>query len=266
MKCERARRRGLRALEEMREVPIVAVPDIHIQPKSAPRFSPPPPCIPDPCLPLGAPPPAIPRAPSVGDLPPVFSEERNLSGAVGDDSALRETARSYRAASIRPSARRAMTSSASARYAPGAAASIQSMPLFITPGCAWLIRCVQPTSITREIPPSGHVAGQYAQNDFQFGVHKAPANAPLVWAAGCDRRRQRCRSRRSQSRRASMRFVRLPGRGMRIFGARTVSSDPDWRYVNVRRLMMMIEKAIEVAIAMGGVRAERHLDPRQAAT
>jgi phage tail sheath protein FI len=40
----------------------------------------------------------------------------------------------------------------------------------------------------------------------------------------------------------------LPGRGLRIFGARTVSSDVDWRYVNVRRLMMMIEKAIEAAI------------------
>ncbi len=44
-----------------------------------------------------------------------------------------------------------------------------------------------------------------------------------------------------------MRSGRLPGRGLRIFGARTVSSDTDWRFVNVRRLMMMIEKAIDVA-------------------
>ena len=44
-----------------------------------------------------------------------------------------------------------------------------------------------------------------------------------------------------------MRFALFPGRGIRIFGARTVSSDPDWRFVNVRRLMMMIEKAIDVA-------------------
>src|SRR5262249_41342643 len=40
----------------------------------------------------------------------------------------------------------------------------------------------------------------------------------------------------------------LPGRGIRIFGARTVSSDPDWRFVNVRRLLMMIEKAIDVSM------------------
>src|SRR5262249_2260940 len=39
----------------------------------------------------------------------------------------------------------------------------------------------------------------------------------------------------------------LVGRGLRIFGARTTSSDPDWRFVNVRRLLMMIEKAIDVA-------------------
>jgi phage tail sheath protein FI len=39
----------------------------------------------------------------------------------------------------------------------------------------------------------------------------------------------------------------LTGRGIRIFGARTMSSDPDWRYINVRRLMIMIEKAIYLA-------------------
>src|SRR5256885_13057763 len=49
----------------------------------------------------------------------------------------------------------------------------------------WL-RVVDPlrsgAALTRAIPPSGHVAGQSAQTDGQFGVHKAPANAPLVWA------------------------------------------------------------------------------------
>ena len=66
--------RGLRTLEDVCEVAIVAVPDIHIQPKAAPRFSPPPPCIPDPCLPGERAAGAFPRAPSVGDLPPVFPE------------------------------------------------------------------------------------------------------------------------------------------------------------------------------------------------
>jgi uncharacterized protein len=40
----------------------------------------------------------------------------------------------------------------------------------------------------------------------------------------------------------------LPGRGLRILGARTVSSDPDWRFVNVRRLLIMLEKAIDRSV------------------
>ena len=40
----------------------------------------------------------------------------------------------------------------------------------------------------------------------------------------------------------------IGGRGLRLLGARTMSSDPDWRFVNVRRLMMMIEKALEIAL------------------
>ena len=51
----------------------------------------------------------------------------------------------------------------------------------------------------------------------------------------------------------------LPGRGVRIFGARTVSSDTDWRFVNVRRLMMMIEKAVEVAIQWAVFEPNRRL-------
>ena len=40
----------------------------------------------------------------------------------------------------------------------------------------------------------------------------------------------------------------LPGRRIRILGARTVSSDPDWRFVNVRRLLMMIERALYISL------------------
>ncbi len=70
---KRQRTRGLRALAEISEVSVLAVPDINIQPQPTPRHLPPPHCIPDPCLP---PPPPVPviRAPSVGDLPPKFSD------------------------------------------------------------------------------------------------------------------------------------------------------------------------------------------------
>jgi len=243
----RARKaRGLRTLEEMREVAVVAVPDIHIQPKSPPRFSPPPPCVPDPCLPLSAPPLGNPRTPSVGDLPPVFSEGaiyQVQSALIRHCEKLRD-----RIALLDPP----FSASRDDKLGVGAVRAWRSRfdSKYAALYYPWL-RVVDPlhslASIVREIPPSGHVAGQYAQSDFQFGVHKAPANAPLIWAedvtvfvndavlgilnpSGINAIRP------------------LPGRGLRICGARTISRDSDWQYVPVRRLMMMVEKAIEVAI------------------
>ena len=68
--------RGLGALERVPEVAIVAVPDINIQPLAPPRYAPLPPCVPDPCLPPPPPAPATPLPSSVGDLPPVFTEQQ----------------------------------------------------------------------------------------------------------------------------------------------------------------------------------------------
>jgi len=114
----------------------------------------------------------------------------------------------------------------------------------------WL-RVVDPlrslVALTRDIPPSGHVAGQYAQTDLQLGVHKAPANAPLVWVQ--DVTVVVNDAVQGVLNPVGINAIRpLPGRGIRIFGARTVSSDPSWRFVNVRRLLMMIEKAIDLSI------------------
>jgi uncharacterized protein len=100
--------------------------------------------------------------------------------------------------------------------------------------------------LTRRIPPCGHVAGQYARSDLETGVHKAPANAPLVWAQNVSVLIDDATHGLLNP--DGINAIRvLPGRGLRIFGARTVSSDPDWRYVNVRRLMMMVEKAIDLS-------------------
>jgi phage tail sheath protein FI len=114
----------------------------------------------------------------------------------------------------------------------------------------WL-RVVDPlratVSLTRDIPPSGHVAGQYAHSDIEVGVHKAPANAALAWIQ--DVTVSINDAVHGVLNPSGINAIRpLPGRGIRIFGARTVSSDPDWRFVNVRRLLMMIEKAIDVSI------------------
>jgi uncharacterized protein len=240
-----AKIRGVRALEEISEVSIIAVPDINIQPRVIPRYIPPPPCIPDPCLPTGPPAAAVPRPPSVGDLPPVFSEAEIFqvqSEMIDQCETLRD-----RMALIDPP----LSAARDDKVGVGAVRAWRSRfdskyAAFYYP---WL-RIVDPLrsaiSITRDLPPSGHVAGQYARSDFQFGVHKAPANSPLVWVqdvtvAVNDQVHGVLNP-------IGINAIRpLAGRGIRIFGARTVSSDPDWRFVNVRRLLMMIEKAIDVA-------------------
>jgi phage tail sheath protein FI len=100
---------------------------------------------------------------------------------------------------------------------------------------------------TRDVPPSGHVLGQYAAAELNVGVHKAPANSPLAWTQ--DVTVTLDDERHGLLNHAGVNVIRtLPGRGIRILGARTLSSDPDWRYVNVRRLLLMIEKAIELSI------------------
>ena len=244
---ERARKsRGLRTLEEIREVAVVAVPDIHIQPRSPARFSPPPPCIPDPCLPLGATQPASSRPPTMGDLPPVFSDSaifKVQSALIQHCEKLRDRIAlldppfsAVRDDKLGIGAVRAWRSRFDSKYA-----------AFYYPWLRVVDPLRSPLSGVREIPPSGHVAGQYAHSDFQFGVHKAPANAPLIWAQ--DVTVLINDAVHGILNPAGINAIRpLPGRGLRIFGARTTSSDSDWQYVNVRRLMMMIEKAIEAAI------------------
>ncbi len=239
------KRRGLRTLEDVREVAIVAVPDIHIQPKPAARFSPPPPCIPDPCLPMSVRP-AVPRPLSLGDLPPVFPDEaiyQVQSALIQHCEKLRDRIAlldppfsAARDDKLGVGAVRAWRSRFDSKYA-----------AFYYPWLRVVDPLRSPRSPVREIPPSGHVAGQYAQNDFQSGVHKAPANAPLIWAE--DVTVSVDDAVHGILNPAGINAIRpLPGRGLRVFGARTMSSDIEWQYVNVRRLMMMIEKAIEAAI------------------
>jgi phage tail sheath protein FI len=99
-------------------------------------------------------------------------------------------------------------------------------------------------SLVRAIPPSGHVAGVCARVDLAVGVHVAPANQDLAWAVGVGMELDAERHGLLNS--LGVNCIRpTPGRGIRIVGARTVSSDPSWRFLNVRRLMCMIEEAVE---------------------
>lgn len=94
-----------------------------------------------------------------------------------------------------------------------------------------------------DVPPSGHIAGIYARNDTTRGVHKAPANEVVM---GADSVRGITKGEQDVLNPAGVNCIRsFPGRGLRVWGARTLSSDPAWRYVNVRRLFNYIEKSIE---------------------
>lgn len=97
---------------------------------------------------------------------------------------------------------------------------------------------------TRTVPPCGHIAGVYARTDETRGVHKAPANEVVRGALGLEV--QVTKGEQDMLNPIGVNVVRsFPGRGIRVWGARTLSSDPSWRYINVRRLFNMIEESIE---------------------
>jgi phage tail sheath protein FI len=97
---------------------------------------------------------------------------------------------------------------------------------------------------TRHVPPSGYVAGVYARTDATRGVHKAPANEIVRGCLGLEV--QVTKGEHDLLNPIGVNVIRsFPGRGIRIWGARTLSSDPAWRYIPVRRLFNMIEESIE---------------------
>jgi phage tail sheath protein FI len=118
------------------------------------------------------------------------------------------------------------------------------------------VRVLDPRSRgTILVPPSGFMAGIYANNDVTRGVHKAPANyevrgilakdlspteGPLEYVA----------TKGDQDILNPVginviRDFRASGRGVRVWGARTISADPEWIYINVRRLFNYVEESIE---------------------
>jgi phage tail sheath protein FI len=107
----------------------------------------------------------------------------------------------------------------------------------------WL-QVMNPLSGNRlSVPPSGHVAGVWARNDDTRGVHKAPANEVLRGVIALQN--VITRSEQEFLNPLGVNCMRaFPAQGIRIWGARTLSSDPEWRYINVRRLFNYIEESI----------------------
>lgn len=244
-----AARRGIAALAPVEEIALLAAPDIHIQPRAPNPLRPPSGCEADRCLPPPVLPPA-PPPPATGDLPPRFTlgqiyqvqaamvaqcERRRDRIALLDAPFETCNRLSFSVNELRAWRSRFDTKFA-ALYAP------------------WLL-VVDPLraggnparALTRPIPPSGHVAGLCAALDLRSGVHVAPANVPLLWVQ--DASLAFDDARHGQLNMLGINLLRAqPGRGVRVLGARTMSSDTDWRFVNVRRLMSMIAKAIDLSI------------------
>jgi Bacteriophage tail sheath protein len=238
-------RKGIAALGEIDEISLAAIPDIHIQPRIV-IYNPPPPCAPNPCL---LPPPVLPAPqpkPVFEDGPPVFSAsdiERVSAALVLHCERHRD-----RVALIDPP----FATATDDRL--GIAAIRDFRKLFDSTYAAiyfpWL-HMPDPLPGSREptlaVPPCGHVAGQIAAADLRVGVHKAPANTPLLlaerttFAIGS--------AEHGLLNTDGINAIRaVPGRGLRVAGARLVSSNSDFRFLNVRRLLLMIERSLETSI------------------
>ncbi|MFI9627598.1 phage tail sheath family protein [Streptomyces sp. NPDC052042] len=107
----------------------------------------------------------------------------------------------------------------------------------------WIRVADAPSGRARLVPPSGHVAGVWARNDASRGVHKAPANEVVRGAIALQT--QLTKGEHDQLNPIGLNCIRsFPGRGIRIWGARTLASDLAWRYLNVRRLFNYLEESI----------------------
>ena len=100
------------------------------------------------------------------------------------------------------------------------------------------------TKNKKPVPPCGHVAGIYARVDTERGVHKAPANEVvrgiMSLQVSVDKGKQDVLNPKG------INVIRsFPGRGNLVWGARTISRDPMWKFINVRRLFIFVEKSVQ---------------------
>ena len=238
--------RGIRALDQVNEIGVVAVPDILIRPEEDPDYLPVERPQPNPCItcPPQPEPTAPPNQPLLDqELPPVFSDQDIYRVQAALLSQCEQ--RGDRFAILDP------PFSAAQDDAVGVGAIQSWRSRFESQYGAlyypWML-VVEPrkTQPTRTIPGCGHVAGDYAAHDLQIGVHKAPANRQLDWVQGVSVAVTFGQHGLLNS--MGVNVIRAePGFRIRVLGARTLSSDPDWRFVNIRRLIIMIKKAIDLS-------------------
>jgi phage tail sheath protein FI len=97
------------------------------------------------------------------------------------------------------------------------------------------------------VPPSGHVVGIYNRTDSERGVHKAPANEVILGATNLEI--DLTKGEQDTLNPIGVNCIRsFPGRGIRVWGARTLSSDGSWRYINVRRLFSQVGQSLDTGL------------------
>lgn len=232
---------AIRTFEPVGEVAMLACPDIHIQPVRVVRDPLPVPHV-DPCEPCLVPDfVAAPVGTVEPELPPVFGLEdihAVQAEMIGQCERLRD-----RVTIIDP---------------PFAAAS--GTALGLGPVRAWRSRfdsafgalyfpwlsVADPLARggTRNVPPSGHVAGQFAATDAAAGVHTAAADAPLRWVQNASAAIDVAKHGLLNREHVNVITLR-EGRPLRIMGARTLSSDPSWQFVPVRRFICMLRDVLD---------------------
>lgn len=242
-----AERTGLRALETEPEVSLVAIPDILIQPvepvqtASLPEPEVDPCCPPPPPSPLPLPP-AI--CPDIAEQPPTFGESEILFVQQALVRHAETQKDRFALLDALPPAARTLDPSRVLQWRQNFDSSYAALYYPWTMVVDPLRLGGQPL---RLIPASGHVAGLIAWTDLNRGVHIAPANRVLYWMQAFAE--AVTEAWQGVLNPAGVNVLRtLPGRGFRVYGARTVSSNTQLRFVNVRRTLIMIEQALELSL------------------
>lgn len=96
----------------------------------------------------------------------------------------------------------------------------------------------------RSVPPCGHVAGIFARSDARVGVFKAPANEELIGVLDLEFLIDAATQERLNPEGVNC-LRAFPGRGLRVWGARTLSLDANWLYINVRRVVLTLARWID---------------------
>ena len=231
---------ALATLEGIADVAMLAMPDLTARPDPT-RYLPIPDDPDDPCAICPAPPapsPALP--PPVGDLPPELSE---ADIAQAQAAMVTQAERlGDRIALLDPPPARAARTDALVAWRQRTDSTFAAL---FTP---WLtVADPRAAQTTRNIPPSGHAAGQLAAVDLATGPHRAAANLPLVWAQGPTAQLHPAEHGLLNAQGITVITAR-DGRPARLMGARTLGSDARFRYLTTRRLMILLRRSLEVSL------------------